>query len=87
MLFYEMFTWYKRNNGNNMQDIYEEIEYTRNDIFKLLFDFIENKVRVYLNDKEMNHQDLKADKLWIGLGLITLMQKATIIEMVDYKYD
>lgn len=61
-----------------------DMNYSPNDLLRLLFDFKTNKVKIYQNGEEKDCKDLGATKFWIGLSL---RYQGTEIEMVEYKYD
>ena len=63
-------------------DIEGVISYSEGDLFKLVFDFRRKEVTIYHNSKEMDYNDLKATKLWVGVSIYN-----DTIEMVKYEYD
>ena len=52
-------------------------------LIKLSVDFVDMKVKVYHNNKELNCQKLKGQRIWFGLGS---MNTGLIFEMVDYNF-
>ena len=65
-------------------NINNSINYSTDDLLRILFDFKAKTVKVYHNGKEKNSKDLKATKFWIGLSM---RYEGNQITMVEYKYD
>ena len=69
---------------SRVRDKKRTIEYKLGDMIQLVFNFKENQVKAYHNEKAVDGAALNADKLWVGLCFVN---QGTIIELVRYRYD
>ena len=69
--------------GRAWYTIKQGMKYALDDLLKVVFDFKEQKVTIYQNDKEEDSQELMETRLWIGLSFYN---RGETVEMVEYRY-
>ena len=70
--------------SNGWSTVQKNLKYSLGDIFTMLFDFKEEKVKIYYNDQEKDCKDLNVTKLWVA---ISLFYTGNHVKVIDYKYD